>query len=138
MLELENVFQTNFFTFEQGFSLGYLVLLIAVPMARVNIIFCFLLFFCEAEKRKTDNLCAKLAVGSLFSQYHHSYISIVPINPSFTRPFGTHTLYQGNLLLSQKTLTLMNVKFRRVLETSLNVSEMLKLVTKSTVFKITL
>ena len=60
-------------------SLGYLVSLIAVAMARVNILIP-ILFFCEAEKRKTDNFCAKLAVGSLFGQYHHSNILNIPMN----------------------------------------------------------
>ena len=43
-------------------------------------IFYFLSFFCEAEKRKPDNLCAKLAVGSLFSQYHQLYFKCSYIN----------------------------------------------------------
>ena len=47
--------------------------LIVVPMARVNILLSNL-FFCEAENRTTDNFCAKLAVGSLFGQYHYSNI----------------------------------------------------------------
>ena len=38
------------------------------------------LFLCEAEKRKTDNFCAKLAVGSLFGQYHNSNILNIPMN----------------------------------------------------------
>ena len=52
------------------------------------------------------------------------------INPSCTRPFGTHTLYQreeGVLdpLAISKTVVSMNMKFCMVLETSLNVLEML-------------
>ena len=52
--------------------------LIAVPVARVNILLSLIL--CEAEKRKTDNLYAELAVESLFGQYHHSIILNIHMN----------------------------------------------------------
>ena len=45
--------------------------LIAVPMARVNILLPNL-FFCEAKKRKTDNFCEKFF--SLFKQSSYMYI----------------------------------------------------------------
>ena len=50
-------------------------------------------------------------------------------NPSCTKPFGIRTLYQGGgqsdyLPAASKTVTPMNLKFCRVLETSLNVWEM--------------
>ena len=53
------------------------------------------------------------------------------INPSFTKPFGTHTLYQGvgPTPAISKTVAPTNFKFCRVLETSFNVLEMLKLFT---------
>ena len=55
------------------------------------------------------------------------------VNPSFTKPFGTHTLYQGvgvgrNPPAISKTVAPMNAKFCRLLETSLNVLEILKFV----------
>ena len=55
-------------------------------------------------------------------------------NPSFTKPFGTHTFYQGGRGRPEppaisKTVEPMNVKFCRALETHLNVLEMLKLFT---------
>ena len=58
-------------------------------------------------------------------------------NPSCTKPFGTHTLYQGGggggfeptPSAISKTVAPMNLKFSRVLETPLKVSEMLKLFT---------
>ena len=57
-------------------------------------------------------------------------------NPTFTKPFGTHTLYQGEggggsagPPVISKTVALMNVNFCKVLETALNVLEMLKLFT---------
>ena len=53
--------------------------LIAVPMTRVTVLLSDV-FLCEAEKRKTDNFCAKLTVGSLFGQYHHSNILNIPMN----------------------------------------------------------
>ena len=61
----------------------------------------------------------------------------VIFNPSFTKPFGTHTLYQrggggggsAGLPAILKTVASMNVNFCRVLETSLNVLEMSKLFT---------
>ena len=55
------------------------------------------------------------------------------INPSFAKPFGTHTFYQGGRADPPpsylKTVAPMNVKFCRVLETPLKVLEMLKLFT---------
>ena len=60
------------------------------------------------------------------------------LNPSFTKPFGTHTLYQGggggggvqpDPLAISKTIAPMNMKYCKVLETSLNSLEMLKLFT---------
>ena len=55
-------------------------------------------------------------------------------NPSSTKPFGTHTFYQGrggrtDPPAISETVAPMNVKFCRVLETPLKVSEMLKLFT---------
>ena len=58
-------------------------------------------------------------------------------NPSFTKPFDTHTLYQGGVgrppppppLAILKTVVPMNLKFCRVLETSFNVLEMFRLFT---------
>ena len=55
------------------------------------------------------------------------------VNPSFTKPFGTHTFYQRGggssrpLKLFKKTFAPMNVKFCRVLETPFKILEMLKL-----------
>ena len=77
MLQLENVFRQSSLL-RTRVSLGYLVSLIAVPMARVNILLS--LFFGEEEKRKTDSLRANMAVGSLFGQYHHSNILNIPTN----------------------------------------------------------
>ena len=56
------------------------------------------------------------------------------VNPSFTKPFGTHTLYQGggsakHSLAISKTVAPINLKFCRILETPFNVLEMLKLFT---------
>ena len=53
-------------------------------------------------------------------------------NPSFAKPFGTHTFYQGGGVepippAISKTTAPMNLKFCRVLETSLKVLEMLQL-----------
>ena len=54
------------------------------------------------------------------------------LNAFFTKPFGTHTFYQGGLPDSPnyfKNRFPMKLKFCRVLETSFNVLEMLKLFT---------
>ena len=72
--------------------------------------------------------------------YWQSLITMVLLlNPSFTKPFGTHTFYQGGgggggggggeppAIL--KTVAPMSVKFCMVLRTPLNVPEMLKLFT---------
>ena len=56
------------------------------------------------------------------------------LNPFFTKPFGTHTFYRGwggggsdaDLPAISKTVVSMNVKFCRVIETPLKVSEMFK------------
>ena len=51
----------------------------------------------------------------------------IHFNPSFTKPFGTHTFYQlesAGLPAISETVAPMNVKFCRVLETSLNILEM--------------
>ena len=59
-------------------------------------------------------------------------------NPSFTKPFGTHTFYQGGgggggmvgrTPAISKPVAPMDLKFCRVLETFFNVLEMLKLFT---------
>ena len=55
------------------------------------------------------------------------------INPSCTKPFGTHPLNQGGSPgppAISKTVAPMNLKFCRVLETSFDVLEMLKLFTE--------
>ena len=55
------------------------------------------------------------------------------LNPSFTKPFGTHTFYQGGGVgqtlppTISKTVTPMNLEFCGVLEIYFNVLEMLKL-----------
>ena len=56
------------------------------------------------------------------------------IDPSFTKPFGIHTLYEGMGELAghsatSKTVALINLKFCKVLETTLKVLEMLNLLT---------
>ena len=53
------------------------------------------------------------------------------INPSCTKPFGTHVLYQGEIGGSpkppiSKTFALINMKFCMIIKTSLNALEMLK------------
>ena len=59
----------------------------------------------------------------------------VQISPSFTKPFGTHNLYQGGSAdlppppCYLKNSCPVNLKFFRVLETSFNVLEMLKMFT---------
>ena len=61
--------------------------------------------------------------------------ALLIINPSFSKPFGTHTFYQGGGGGSSrppaisKTVAPMKLKFCRVLETPLKVLEMLKLFT---------
>ena len=65
-------FSDNLLRLRTKVSLGYMVLLIAVPMARVIILLSFILLQGRAEE--TNNLCAKLAVGSLFSQYHQATV----------------------------------------------------------------
>ena len=53
-------------------------------------------------------------------------------NPSFTKPFGTHTFYEGESARTpgiSEIIAPMNVKLCRVSETPLNVLEMLKLLT---------
>ena len=58
------------------------------------------------------------------------YIFTFPaLNPSFSKPFGTHNFYQGNPAAISRTVAPMNLKFCRVLETPLKVLEMLKLFT---------
>ena len=81
---------------------------------------------------------ASSAISAIFVYvWGESRISLVEIlekflNPSCTKLFGTHTWYQGGRPdppAISKTLAPMNLKFCRVLETSFNILEMLKLFT---------
>ena len=78
---------------------------------------------------------------------HDNYIETVPstgfldrlswINPSFTKPFGSHTFYRGGgggrgadgPPAISKPIVSMNLKLCKVLRTSLKILEMLKLFT---------
>ena len=96
----------------------------------VAIIFRFYVAMCLYEFR--DNKFILNRTGALLENTSSEF----GINHSFTKPFGTHTFYQGMVEPTphppssiSETIALMSVKFCRALETPSKVLEMLKLFT---------
>ena len=86
-------------------------------------------------ERHFDNLKFSwlMTRGELANKFEKILKTSTVFNPSFTKPFGTHTFYKGGGgrggSAISKTVAPMNLKFSGVLETFLNVSEMYELFT---------
>ena len=82
----------------------------------------------EVIKRKTgDSYCFIITAFqnvTIFMFYYVLNTIKGNFNPTFSKPFGAHTFYQGGGVGYLKNVAPMNVKFCRVLETPWKVLEM--------------
>ena len=87
----------------------------------------------ERERCKFGEVLGKMSkLYIVFFFFNFIFYFLEHFNPSFTKPFGIHTLYQGEGRPDTcylKNCRTMGVKFCRVLDTPLKVLEMLKLFT---------